>query len=80
MSESDNTDLERKIEVVSKLAQIKNKVLVIVDDASQIEGTTDITIPVIEQDDLKNFSSSSDLLKLVEKGARKTKQEKEDTL
>ncbi|HMF32444.1 MAG TPA: helix-turn-helix domain-containing protein [Candidatus Lokiarchaeia archaeon] len=75
VAESEKSDLDKKIEVVSKLAEIKNKVLVIVDDASQIDSNAQIGVPLVEQDELKKFSSSTDLMRLVEKRSRKKKQD-----
>lgn len=76
VSETNKTDLQKKIEIVSKLSELKNKVLIIVDDASKIIDQGKVTIPVLEEGELKKISTSNDFLNLLDKRARKAKQEK----
>ncbi len=77
VSETNKTDLQKKIEIVAKLSELKNKVLVIVDDASRIVDQGKLTIPVLEEGELKKISSSKDFLNLVDKRAQKAKQDKD---
>ncbi len=76
VSETNKTDLQKKIEIVSKLSELKNKVLVIVDDASRIVAQGKLTVPVLEEGELKKLSSSKDFINLVDKRAQKAKQDK----
>jgi len=76
VSETDKTDIQKKIEIVSKLSELKNKVLVIVDDASKLDDKAKISIPVMEEGDLKKLSSSKDFINLFEKRSQKIKHEK----
>jgi putative transcriptional regulator len=75
VSESENLDLDKKIDAVTKISEIKDKVLVIVDDASQIDRNTQVNVPLVEEGELKKFSSSTDLMKLVDKRTRQKKQD-----